>query len=300
MDNSNPNIWTLLQPWLAKLAKQGLQTIGATLAAHGYITTGATGTEAFTGAGMVLLGLLWDWWAASGYIQAAALLKKLTATHKAGDALAVAKAMLPAAVTGAADAAKAETGVVAPAPANASPSASGTALKGLVLALGMGVALFSIVPSAFAQSKAIKLPFDPLHLNGTAVTGNATKDIAALWAKIVAASTADLQYASAMAGAAGTPASATRKQCWDAIIKLNMAAQGANLKNPDGTLLVKPDAHLISDVETLAEVVDNLSTQGDLFNQCAGAAQLTKMSALQFVATALAGATAFTAIPVLP
>jgi hypothetical protein len=120
---------------------------------------------------------------------------------------------------------------------------------------------------------------------GLQPTGNLNKDLQALWQKIVTASNADLQYASALAGSANTNSSKVRKQCFDAILTLNQQANGANLKNADG----------------MAEVIDNLSPQGPLFTSCAGAAQLARTSTLQFISAVVTGVAGVTAIaPVIP
>jgi hypothetical protein len=153
--------------------------------------------------------------------------------------------------------------------------------------------------NAMAQTK-LKLPIDPLGLNGTPVTGNASKDMQVLWQKIVASSIADLNYAAAMAASANTTTSGVRLQCLKAIIVLNEQASGANLKNPDGSLMAKPDPHLFTDVESLAEIVDNLSPQGPLFVNCAGAAQLAKTNVLTFVNAVVTGAAGFAAMPIIP
>ncbi len=128
------------------------------------------------------------------------------------------------------------------------------------------------------------------------LTGNAGADLKALWQKIVTASAADLTYASALAGAAGTAPSKVRKQCWDAISAANAQANGDGLKNPDGTPMVKPDPALFSDIEIFAETIDNLSPQGALFTSCAGAAEMAKMSVIQFIAAAVGGITTFGAV----
>ena len=136
---------------------------------------------------------------------------------------------------------------------------------------------------------------------GVPLTGNANKDIQALWQKIVTASNADLTYASALAGSANTNASKIRKQCFDAILALNQQANGANLKNADGSVMTKPDPALFTDVEQLAEVLDNLSPQGPLFTSCAGAAQLARTSTLQFISAVVTGVAGVTAIaPIIP
>lgn len=131
-------------------------------------------------------------------------------------------------------------------------------------------------------------------------TGNVSADLQTLWGKIISASNADLAYASKLAAGAGTQSSLIRKQCWDAIVALNTQANGLNLKNADGTAMARPDPHLFTDVETLAEVVDNLSPQGPLFTSCAGAAQLAKTNVLTFINAAITGAAGMAAMPIIP
>jgi len=155
---------------------------------------------------------------------------------------------------------------------------------------------------ALAQTKpkdALGVPGGIIGTQRTApvLTGNIEKDIKAVWDKLIAASSADLTYASALAGAAGTNASKQRKQCWDAILAANQQANGAGLKNADNTPMVKPDPSFFSNVEIFAETVDNLSPQGALFTSCAGAAEMAKMNVLQFVAAAVGGIATFTAVP---
>lgn len=132
------------------------------------------------------------------------------------------------------------------------------------------------------------------------ITGNVQKDLQGLWDKLIAASIADLNYAAAMAKSANTQTSTIRLQCLNAIIALNQQASGTNLKNPDGSPMMKPDPHVFTDVESLAEVVDNLSPQGPLFVNCAGAAQLAKTNVLTFVNAVITGAAGFAAMPIIP
>ena len=177
--------------------------------------------------------------------------------------------------------------------------------------------LLTLAGPAFAQKATTKptdcLPIDPRPScqNGlfnpsspggaVKLTGNINADMQALWAKIIALSNADLQYASALAGSANTNASKVRKQCFDAIIAINQQANGANLKNADGTAMTKPDPDVFTSVEQFAEVIDNLSPQGPLFTSCAGAAQLARTSTLQFIAAAVTGVVGITAIaPIIP
>jgi hypothetical protein len=131
-------------------------------------------------------------------------------------------------------------------------------------------------------------------------TGNIAADLQTLWTNIVAASNVDLAYASKLAAGANTPASLVRKQCWDAIVALNAQANGLNLKDASGNTIPKPDPHLFTDVEGLAEIIDNLSPQGPLFVSCAGAAQLAKTNVLTFINAAVTGVAGIAAMPVIP
>lgn len=136
--------------------------------------------------------------------------------------------------------------------------------------------------------------------DGIQLTGNLKKDAQALWTKIQSAALVDLQYASAMAGVANTNGSSIRKQCWDAIIATNEKANGLGLKNPDGTPMTKPDPHLFTDVETAAEVLDDLSPQGKLFTSCAGAAQLAQANVIQFISAAITGVAGMAKLAPIP
>lgn len=135
---------------------------------------------------------------------------------------------------------------------------------------------------------------------GVQLTGNLKKDAATLWANIQGAALVDLQYATAMAGAAGTNGSSIRKQCWDAIIVVNQQSNGAGLKDANGQPMTKPDPHLFTDVETSAEVLDNLSPQGKLFTSCAGAAQLAQANVIQFISAAISGVAGMAKLAPIP
>lgn len=264
----NESTWDIVKPIAAQAARDFLRTVGMYLAAKGMIQ-GDAGVATFIGAGMSLAGLFWGWFTTKGYMQVGDLLKKLTATKTPADAISTAQALPPAS------------------PVKVQATLAGTVVKVLLIAFALSFLVAG--HPAIAQTK-IKLPIDPLGLNGTQLTGNAAKDAEAVWAKIVAASDKDLAYSSAMAAAAGTNGSKQRKQCWDAILLANQMANGANVKNADGTLMAKPDPHLFADLESLAETVDNLSPQGALFTSCAGAAQLAKTNVLAFINGAVAGA----------
>lgn len=126
------------------------------------------------------------------------------------------------------------------------------------------------------------------------LTGDPQKDAKAIWSNIKASSADDLNYAIAMATAAGTPASKTRLQCLTAILAAKVQAEGSTLMGPDGkTPLTRPDPSAISNIESVAELIDNLSPQGPLFTSCAGAAQLTKANVLQLITGIVTGVASF-------
>ena len=132
------------------------------------------------------------------------------------------------------------------------------------------------------------------------LTGNPEKDAHAIWNKIVSASNTDLTYASALAASAGTPASAVRKQCYDAILKLNVQVNGTNVKDAQGNVLPQPDPKLFTGVEQAAETIDNLSPSGPLFVACAGMAQLMKTNVLTLINAIVTSAAAFAVMPTIP
>jgi len=176
--------------------------------------------------------------------------------------------------------------------------------KLLILSLALALAFST---SAFAQNRKFVPTGDLVKDidNATSdkpklITGNAEKDAHAIWDKIVAASNADLKYASALAGNANTPASLVRKQCYDAILDLNTQVNGMNLKDANGNPLPQPDPKLFTGVEQAAETIDNLSPSGKLFTSCAGMAQLTKTNVLTLINAIVTGAVGFAAIPVIP
>ncbi len=168
-------------------------------------------------------------------------------------------------------------------------------------------AIFLIAAPAIAQTRkpvAPEINLDPLGLMQKPapqklLTGNVEKDAQAIWQKIIDASNADLTYASTMAGSANTSASLVRKQCYDAILELNKQVNGTQ-KDASGAVIPKPDPHLFTDVESLAETIDNLSPSGKLFTQCAGMAQLTKTNVLTLINAIVTGAAGLAAMPVIP
>lgn len=109
--------WEAMKPLAVLIFTSLLKIGGGALVAHGVVSAGP-GLETLTGAAMTAGGAFWSWWVMTGHVQAAAYLKKLTDTATTAAAVAVAQRMAPAAVTGAADAAKAAAGPIAAASAD--------------------------------------------------------------------------------------------------------------------------------------------------------------------------------------
>jgi hypothetical protein len=149
-------------------------------------------------------------------------------------------------------------------------------------------------PAAAPTPSKCALIFAPLNLCGV-LTGNIQTDVQRVAKRLTAV---NLNYAMAKAKAAGTPASKVRLQCVQAISDANDQLNGVGLKNPDGTPMTKPDPPLVSGIEDVAELADNLSPQGTLLTSCAGAAQMLGMNALQAVNAIITSTAAFAALPV--
>jgi hypothetical protein len=98
--------WEAIKPLAVLIFTSLLKIVGGVLMTHGVISAGP-GLETFTGVAMTAGGAVWSWWVQSGHLQAAAYLKKLTDTATQAAAIEVAKRMPSAAITGAAEPAKA-------------------------------------------------------------------------------------------------------------------------------------------------------------------------------------------------
>lgn len=301
--------WDAVKPLAVLIFTSLLKIVGGALMTHGVITNGA-GLESFTGVAMTAGGAFWSWWVQSGHLQAAAYLKKLTDTATQAAAIEVAKRMpVSSASSTTVQNAKEAATISVPDVMTKDATKAAVAIL-LIIFLGQSDPVSAqtrklVAPALTGDIKkdattdAQNLGLIPKSLQVTP-TGNVAADLQTLWDKIISANNDDLAYASKLAAAANTQTSGIRKQCWDAIVALNSQANGLNLKNPDGTKMARPDPHLFTDVETLAEVIDNLSPQGPLFVSCAGAAQLAKTNVLTFINAAVTGAAGMAAMPIIP
>jgi len=140
-----------------------------------------------------------------------------------------------------------------------------------------------------APTKACPLPWDPLGLCGL-LTGNISEDVQRVSKRIAKINKDDLTYAIAKAKGANTNGSKVRLQCLTAISAAADQVSGDGLKDAGGNPLVRPDPALITDIEDIAELIDNLSPQGVLLTACAGTAQMFKVTALQAVNGIVTGA----------
>jgi len=306
--------WEAWKPLVSWAFRIGINAIGVFLMTHGTIKDGA-GLETFLGMATSAGATFWSWWVTDGHIKAAAFLQNITNTATQAAAIEVAKRLPISAVpSDAVQMAKVQAAAIEP--AVMAKDAAATVVK--IILVVFVVSMLLAADQAHAQTRprvaapavtgdlkkdintdAQNLGLVPKSLQ-VQPTGNVAADLKTLWDKIVSASNTDLAYASKLAASAGTQSAGIRKQCWDAIVALNEQANGLNLKNPDGTPVPRPDPHLFTDVETLAEVVDNLSPQGPLFVSCAGAAQLAKTNVLTFINAAVTGAAGIAAMPIIP
>jgi hypothetical protein len=292
------------------------------LVSHGLISS--NNTEVFVSLGMAAIGALWSFWNEYGEAIVISQLKVLKAKSLAQAQLLRLAGEPPVTMKQIAEQSSSltlsdATKIAATLPAeiqrNIDPSPSPAKVAALLAILLLGGLVWP--GNAWAQTHKLQAPAVTGNLGKdlntdaqnlglvpkslvVTPTGNIAKDLQALWTNIVSASNVDLAYASKLAASANTPASLVRKQCWDAIVLLNEQANGLNLKDASGNLIPKPDPHLFTDVETLAEVIDNLSPQGPLFVACAGAAQLAKTNVLTFINAAVTGAAGIAAMPVIP
>lgn len=302
---------------LAMLLRDALKTIAGALVLHGWVSSGTA--EALIGLGMLAGASFWSFWVTSGRTMAQASLDILKAKILNAQELAQRRpaAAAPALASIAAHV-EATSPVATPAASAVPPVASALALA---LAIGLALVLASHpaaaqtrLPSAVPARESAPTPAtprppicDPLNLlpgchvevSGAAGGKTGTQPVELdIWKKIADAALPDLDYASALAAAASTDGGNVRKQCWDALIKANKQASGVGVKNPDGTPMTKPDPHLFVDVESLAEVLDNLTPKGPLWTACAGAAQLAGTSVLTFINAIVTGSAGLAALGV--
>src|SRR4051812_16379763 len=121
------------------------------------------------------------------------------------------------------------------------------------IALLVLAASLAVVASPASAQLPLKRPQVTGNLIADIKANNAgaEENVTAIWTKVISAASTDLAYATAMAASAGTPGAKTRQQCWDALLTANKQASGASLVNADGTPMVRPDPHVISDVESI-------------------------------------------------
>lgn len=170
------------------------------------------------------------------------------------------------------------------------------ALSGDAHAQGVRLAPKAAAPVASVAADKCALIWDPLKLCG-ALTGNPADDLKRVADRIRQLNKSDLAYAIAKASAAGSPASKIRLSCLNAISDAAAAYSGENLKDSSGNPLVRPDPAFITNIEDVAELIDNLSPQGVLFTSCAGAAQMFKTNTLTFINAVVTGAASIAALP---
>lgn len=150
---------------------------------------------------------------------------------------------------------------------------------------------------AHAQIKKPAITGDPIKdlqtdFSQTGTPGGASAPSpAALWQQIINKDLpADLNYAKALADNAATPNSKLRSQCYAALITANAQANGANLKNADGSPMTIPDPALITHGEQAMQLIDNLQPTAPVVSSCAPAANALKIGVLNFISLVTTGA----------
>lgn len=268
--------WDLIKPIAAQGARDFLRTVGMALAAHGYITNGSPGVEAFIGAGMTLCGLFWGWFTTVGYVQLGNLMKKITATRTHADAVKAAEVLPPAAAV--------ETSIN----------------KATVKAV-TNILLIAFVLSAFlaggaqAQVKLVKptgnivqdiaaATGQPLSIGGQKLTGAAVTDIQNfLNAKFLP----DLQYALKLAQASKNNVTADCYQAWIDIITTQENAVLDNQTPPQA--LPMPDPHVITEFEKLVELRNALQPESPFMVKCSPVASMIKKDIASFMGIVISG-----------
>jgi hypothetical protein len=277
----NPSIWTAIQPILSQAARDFLRTVGMFLAAHGYITNGGAGVEAFIGAGMTLAGLFWGWFTTVGYLQLAGLLKKLTATKTTTDAVKGAQVLPPAAAV--------------------DTQAKSLSVQSVtkVLILAFACSLFLASGQAFAQTRRtdpIQQIGDKLKADFTAKTGvQATVDLGFdLLRMLDSKLLPDLQYAQKLADANNNSLTSACWGAWISVIQTNQTA--VQTKNADGTAtdIAIPDPHLITDLERAIDIRNALQPEAPFMRACSPVANLIKTDVMNFIGQVVGGGLSLT------
>lgn len=271
--DTQPTIWTSLQPILAQAARDFLRTVGTALAAHGYITNGGAGVEAFIGAGMTIAGLFWGWWTTSGYIQVGALLKKLTATKTPAEAVQTAQAMAPSS------------------PVAVAKQIAPKILTPILLAAIVLTSL--LVGPASAQVKLTGNPVKDFKFGttnpapaGTSIF-NSSDPLEAIADALDAKLLPDLQYALKLATASNSNVTAPCYSAWIDIINTRQKAV-----MDDGTPpapLPVPDPGVVTKFEKLVELRNALQPDSNFMIKCSPVASMVKKDIVGFIGIVISG-----------
>jgi hypothetical protein len=259
MDDTTKQI---LQAALAGLVRHGMTTAAGALVAAGLLQSGDSANFEQIGSGLVLgvVALAWSWWQKAGQAKVAALLKSAAAPAAPVKSLVIVAALCLAAAPWSAHAQTREAARAVPAAAAA----------------------------AAPTTNCLPLDLRPECQTKSAATSSETPQ--QVWQQIIAAATADLTYAKALADNAATPNSKLRSTCYAALIAANQQANGVNLKNTDGSPMSLPDPAVITRAEQGLELIDNLQPSSPLVVACAPAANAVRMGVLAFVNTVVTGA----------
>lgn len=171
-------------------------------------------------------------------------------------------------------------------PAGAGAAAMVALVIGLTLAFGGGDAFAQSKPGLI-QSAAQRNDVNAPGGTPAAVASGPIKILTPndLLQKLVQVNLADLTYAQAQAKAAGNKVT---EPCWGAWVNLIATAQQP-LKDASGNILVKPDPHLFTDLESASELLQALQPGGSIQVGCGPMADATKKSTMQIASAIVSG-----------
>lgn len=260
----------LFRDMALSVARHGLTALAGYLFSLGIVD--ASGEAQVISAGLFLVGVAFSYWNKKGQAETGALLQRiLDQSHHA---------------------------VVNTAPSKFTPGDIARASLGAAVAL-----MFLVTPISMD-------PYfnDVAHAQG--LTGNVVKDTKKLvaklsgkpasdpldkfWNNLMAVSLDDLQYAKALADAAGTQGSGVRSKCWGAWITLIENQSGANATVEGTSASGQPN--LFTKFERAAQVSDALQPNSAFMVACAPVASGLKLQVTSFVARVAAGTFGLSAI----
>lgn len=231
------------------------------------VLTGSQETQ-FVSAGLFIAGVAWSWWEKKGSVTAQALLTRILdqSHHQINNT----------------------------APSKFTPGDIARASLGGAVALMLLITPIGDLEVAHAQGLTGNVVQDTKKLVAKLSGKPSTDPLDKFWNNLMAVSLDDLQYAKAIADAAGTQGSAVRSKCWASWITLIENQSGANATVEGTTTPNNPN--LFTKFERAAQVADALQPNSAFMVACAPVASGLKLQVTSFVARVAAGTFGLSAI----